>query len=448
MNDTAKTNRLPLLSISTRSPHRTDTHKLQTYYADKPLRYRNIFFVGTANLGWNLAVQIITPLVALRLLELGVGENVQATINTANYWVVSLLVMLFSWMSDHTVSRLGRRKPYLFMAAPFIILTVTAFPFVAAQRWVWLLLIMQGVYLLAMDLKLSTFSLIMIDCMPRHLLGRTISILGIVAGFVGFVSNWNAGSILQLGESVPYLICGAILILSTFSAGAIREPPVFSPPTERFRPWSTFKVVAHDKRFFLLILGVSMVGAYMNAVDMWLWFWAKENLGLSRGDIFRALSWVGLINTFMAFPIGWIIDRFGGLKVATIFWGLCMACCVGAVQVTTSSGLTLLILAQCLVAPLYQAADVMIYKSCPVDEVGSYTATNSCLRNAFRGLLMLITGWSVYWSGHNYRVAFVIGAVFATVGLAFLYIHKAAMAAGRERKTEKSVPAPEVVVAD
>lgn len=419
--------RLPLLRISRLCPQRTNPAELGRYYSNSPLMYRNILFTGAANLGWNLAVQIITPLVALRLLDLGVGENIQATINTANYWLVSFLVMMFSWMSDHAVSRFGRRKPFLFIAAPFIIITVAMFPLLAEHKMIWLLLAMQGIYLLAMDLKMSTFSLIIIDCVPRRVLARTCSILGIAAGIVGFVSNWNAGRILVLGESAPYLICAAILIISTLSAGAIAEPPIYSPPREPFRPWSTFKVVARDKRFFLLILGVSLVGAYINAADMWLWFWAKENLRLSRGDIFQALAWVGLLNALIAFPMGWVIDRVGGLKVVIVFWGLCLICCLAAIQVATKGQLTLLILAQCLVTPLYQAADIMIYKSCPREEVGSYTATNSCIRNAFRGLLMLVTGWSVYWCDHDYRVAFVIGVIFSTIGLLFLLGYHRAM---------------------
>jgi uncharacterized membrane protein len=53
--------------------------------------------------------------------------------------------------------------------------------------------------------------------------------------------------------------------------------------------------------------------------NAWIWFWAKETLGLERGEIFFALSWAGLLNIALAYPIGWVIDRFGGFRVVIGF---------------------------------------------------------------------------------------------------------------------------------
>ena len=91
------------------------------YYANVPLLWRNVIMIGIANLGWSMVFTIVGPLMTLKLLDLGVRENIQATITSVNGWALSFLVMWFSWMSDHTVTRIGRRKPYLFLAAPFII---------------------------------------------------------------------------------------------------------------------------------------------------------------------------------------------------------------------------------------------------------------------------------------------------------------------------------------
>ena len=99
----------PELSATEHSP------ELEKYYADKPLMWRNIALIGLCNIGWGVVGGIVTPLVVLRLLELGLRENIQATINSANGLALAFLVMYFSWKSDHTVSRFGRRKPFLFL---------------------------------------------------------------------------------------------------------------------------------------------------------------------------------------------------------------------------------------------------------------------------------------------------------------------------------------------
>ncbi len=422
--------RPPLFSISRKSPYRTDPEALKAYYEDRALMWRNVFFIGIANLGWGLALGIIGPLIILKLLHLGVEENIQGTINTVNTWTVSFLVMLFSWMSDHTVSRLGRRKPYFFISAPFIIVIIVTFPFLAVPRLVWLVLGMYVVYMLFMDLKQSTFSLVMIDCVPRKVLARTNSIFGIIGGITGFLASWYAGRIIELGESVPYLIGGGVMVITTLCALLIKEPPVYHPPSEPFKPWSTFKVAAEDKRIFILMAGVAIIGAYGYSNVLWIWFWSSATLQLSRNDIFQALAWAQIANVVLSYPLGWVIDRFGGLKVVLVYFILGTACFVFQMYVQTKMQLTLLVLAQTMVFPLYAAADIMVYKSSPEKDVGSITSTNACMRNLFGGFFSLLTAWTIYWAGHNYHVGFMIGEIFSGIGMTLFLIHAWTMRKG------------------
>lgn len=51
--------------------------------------------------------------------------------------------------------------------------------------------------------------------------------------------------------------------------------------------------------------------------------------------------------------MGWVIDRYGGLRVVVVYWGLSIACVIGALQVQSREGLTLLVLAHTVVFPLY-----------------------------------------------------------------------------------------------
>lgn len=413
---------LPLFSLSRHSPWRTDPKALEAFYAKRRQVWWNVFFIGLSTLGWNTSLTLVTPLVAIRLLDLGVRENVQATLASGNLWAVSFLVMLFGWMSDHTISRLGRRKPYLLASAPFIIAVIVLFPFLAAHKLVWLLLALQVVYLFFMDVKQSTFALIMIDCVPRPILARTKSILAIIGAATGFAVNWNAGYLLDLGEWVPYVLGGGVMAVTTAAALLVKEPPVYNPPTESFKPWSTFKVAARDKRVFLLIAGVALVLSYKAATEQWIWFWSKESLGLSRKDIFQALSWGGLINIVLGYPTGWLIDRFGGLKVVIIYVALAASSFVLALFVHDKTGLIVFVLMRTIMIPLYLGADIMIFKSAHPKDIGSITSTTSCIRNAFLGVLALVTGWAIYWTDHNYLVGFGIGLGLTVVGLGFFLV--------------------------
>jgi hypothetical protein len=387
-----------------------------------------------------VADTLIVPLVMMRLLELGVRENVQGSITAVNGWALSFLVMYFSWKSDHTVSRLGRRKPYLFLSAPFIVGSMFLFPVFNEARWVGILIALVIVKMIFMDIKLSTFPLLNIDCVPRRMLARANSVFQIVGGLAGFTMMQTAGKIIAVAEWFPYVLGGSIMTLTTLVAFWIKEPPIHHPTTEKFKIWSTFKVAAEDKRIFWLMAGVAMINAYLIMNGQWIWFWSKETLHLERGEIFHALSWAGLVNVVLAWPIGWVIDRWGGFRVVLMLWFGQLLCFLWAMQVHDKAGLVVLSLAVTMVAPLYAGADIMVFKSAPPAEVGSITSTNSAIRNLFRAALAMASGWAIFWMGHNYRVGFVMGMVMSTVGLAMFWIHRKKMA--RPTAAPAAAPAP------
>ncbi len=421
--------------------------ELAAYYADRKLMWRNVILIGISNLGWGLAGTLTVPLITLKLLELGVRENIQATIGSFNGWILSFLVMWFSWMSDHTCCRLGRRKPYLFMAAPFIIIPMVIFPFFSESKWVWFLIALQIIKMIAMDMKASTFPLLSIDCVPRDLLARTNSIFTIAGGVMGFLTMRYAGDLITVAEWFPFVLGGTVMAITTLVALLIKEPPIHHPATERFKPWSTFKVAARDKRIFWLMLGVAMISGFISMNNTWVWFWAKETLNLQRQDIFSALSWASLVNIVLAYPIGWLIDRWGGFRVVLIYWAGQVICFAWAMNVHDKAGLIILSLATTVIAPLYAAADIMVYKSADPRDVGSMTSSNSCIRNMYGATLGFVAGWLIFFFGHNFRIGFVIGIIMSTVGLMMFIIHhyqmRQVVTTSRECFNQELKPVPE-----
>jgi MFS family permease len=434
---TARPARPPLFSLSGDSPFHTDPAAMAAYYEDRGLMWRNIVFIGIANLGWQLALGIVGLSMTAKLISLGLGQGIQNSMSTINSGLLAFLVMLFSWMSDHTISRMGRRKPYFFISAPCIILTVMLFPFMAIPRLVWLVLAMQILFNLSMDLKLSTFSLINIDCVPREVLARTNSLFGVIGSITGFFVSYNAGYLLNRGETIPYIVVGCVMVVTTMVAFLIKEPPVYHPPTEKFKPWSTFTVSAADKRIFFLMAGIALIGTYNYSTIKLNSFWMLQDLKLDPAKIFRATSWASLTGVVTAYPIGWIIDRFGGLKVMIVFFICTTACFFFQLHVHTTFALTELAIAGTFYGGLYGAADIMLIKSAPESDVGSITATNGFMRNMM-GMVMgfLITG-VVTFTHNNFHAGFIVGEVFTCIGMGFFFIYAYLM---RNVQTETGVP--------
>ena len=157
---------------------------LKAYYADTALLRRNVVFIIIGNLGLNIGLGVSTTLSILHMKASGVSDLTIALMSGINLWVVAYLVMYFGWRSDHTVSRWGRRTPYTFLAMLFIVVTTALFPFYTAPAS---LILLYAVKFLFNDMQASTWSLVVIDCVPRHLLGRIMAFNTVACGAAVFL---------------------------------------------------------------------------------------------------------------------------------------------------------------------------------------------------------------------------------------------------------------------
>jgi Na+/melibiose symporter-like transporter len=403
-----------------------DTPELRAYYANRPLLWRNLFFIGFSNIGWSVAMGATGPLMGLRLLEKGWTEAYSGTVGSINLWLLSFLVMYFSWKSDHTVTKIGRRKPFLFIAAGPIILSTALFPVFES------LVPLVGLMLLQMmftNLKNSTFPLVNIDCVARDMLARAQSILTVAGGIIMFFTMRITPHLIELGEWVPYAFGTVVLIISTVAAWFIKEPEIHNPQTEPFKPWSALKVGLRDRRIVWLMLGVAMVASFETVFQNWTWIYAKAKLGLERKDIFEALSWASLINILIAFPTGWLIDKVGGFKVVLLYFFMMLLNLVLLLMVHDATTLALYVAFMTISNPLNNAAEIMVYKTSDPKEVGSVTSSLSFIRNFYNGCLLFFAGWFIQLSGRNYNMLFIIGAVLMAVGLLMFFIYRKKMSA-------------------
>ena len=403
-----------------------DTPELRAYYANRPLLWRNLFFIGFSNIGWSVAMGATGPLMSLRLFEKGWTEAYSGTVGSINLWLLSFLVMYFSWKSDHTVTKIGRRKPFLFISAVPIILSTALFPVFES------LVPLVGLMLLKMmfsNLKNSTFPLLNIDCVARDMLARAQSILMVASGIIMFFTMRITPYLIELGEWVPYAFGTVVLIISTASAWFIKEPEIHNPQTESFKPWSALKVGLRDRRIIWLMLGVAMIASFETVFQNWTWIYAKAKLGLERKDIFEALSWASLINILIAFPTGWLIDKVGGFKVVLLYFFMMLLNLVLLLMVHDATTLALYVAFMTISNPLNNAAEIMVYKTSDPKEVGSITSSLSFIRNFYNGCLLFFAGWFIQLSGRNYNMLFMIGAVLMAVGLLMFFIYRQKMSA-------------------
>lgn len=395
---------------------------LAAYYADRRLLKRNILCVLVLTLGWSSCFAFLNPLLQLTLKAAGVGDSTLGMISGANGWIYSYLVMYFSWKSDNTVSRFGRRIPYLMISAPVIILSMALFPLFHVA-WVLIAIFMANA--IFMDIKAATIPLLNIDCVPRSYLARVNSLMPMVTCVISFLALRYGMRLADYSRVAPFWIGGAVLAVTTVVGVLfIREPPIKQKSGKRFMPWSAMKIAWEDKTVILLMLGVGLIQGVGVTSNAWIWLFANQELGLSRGDMGAAMAWGALVPLLVSFPSGCLIDRFRKMRMVAVYWGLSLLAAWWIVARVHDS-LTLSIAAVLLAvsAPFYAAADIKVYRDADPRHIGSVTSTNSCLRGIINGLAVMVSGFLVQRFGGDYRVALIFGTLLATCGFLCIFVY-------------------------
>jgi Na+/melibiose symporter-like transporter len=362
------------------------------------------------------------------MISLGLDESVNAWLCSINAWAVSILVMYFSFKSDRTDTRFGRRIPYLLISTPFIAISALAIPFVST---LWMVIVLSVMGMFFSDMKASTYPLLSIDCVRRDVLARVNSIGAIVGGVVGFIAlRWGIG-LVNIHPLLPYAVSAVLILgITLVVVFGVKEPPIRIRDGARFRLWSTFAVVSKDRRILVLMLGVALLNSMIAISNTWLGFYILKVMKVSAVDYGRITSWASLAAILLAYPAGYIIDRFSGYKVVCVFWVLQILLGLTLIFFVRESWLPFLFVWSPVCCCLNSAANMMIWKSCPPEHVGSYTSSAAFFNNILIGTTVFLSGRVLAWSGNNYSLAYILGMVEVTAGLALVLLYRHLMRRG------------------
>ncbi len=393
---------------------------MKAYYANRRLMWRNLAMIMLLNLGWSLCFNVVAPLMQLRLSSLGMNSTELGWLYGCTSWVTGFLTMYFAWKSDHTVTRWGRRIPYLFISAPFVILSVIVFPLTSS---LWILLTIWAIQAISRDAEGATIPLLNIDCMPRRMLARMGAPVTIMFGIVGFLAlRYGLG----LPGGLPYFIGAALVFATTFAGFAIHEPPVHAEGRqERFKPWSAMQVAFQDRRTILLVISAALVYSFLVVWGMWIYLYAQNTLHLDKSAIGHVMAWPALIGIIMAWPTAWVVDHLSPYKLAVGFWLFCGLLVVLLWHAHTPASLTLVVCAGGVIFPLYNAVDLMVYRHRHPNEVGSVTSSLSFVKFGLcAGLVQGLSGNLIQAFNNNYILGDVFGWLLLTLGLAGLFVYR------------------------
>ncbi|GIP33408.1 SLC45 family MFS transporter [Paenibacillus sp. J2TS4] len=220
--------------------------------------------------------------------------------------------------SDRTVSRFGRRMPYLLIGMPLAALFVILIPF---HTNLFTLVLFMMLMNLAMSLYRSPTIALMPDITPEAHRTKANGIINFMGG-VGAIIAFGGGSVLyKANPSFPFVAAAAVTLLSMFILfRTIKEKRDLIVPvaTDNQR----VKLLGElDRTTVMLLAAIFFWFVSYQGVEALFTLYGKHHMGLEESVSAFSLTFFSLFFVLFAIPSGWLGNRFG--KKTMIIIGVC-----------------------------------------------------------------------------------------------------------------------------
>ncbi len=323
-----------------------------------------------------------------------------------------LVQPVIGWFGDHTWTRMGRRKPYLLFALPFILVALIVMPLThGVHSLLWFILAVV-VYQFFVDMYAVSCSTMMPETVPGHQRSRQASVGAVMNSLLMIFALTVVGRLYDKSHLYPFALAALITTVSTavlvfgikeLSHGKVRRPPMLSLPLDIYRHGLKNRNI---RIMFLIIL----FGSYgNNSVAAFYTLFVRESLGgtVGRAVFISAIgAAVGLVS---AVPLGLLADRFG--KKNVLIFSSIMGITATLIALTAQS-FNQMYYHFFFAALGHTAGAVAFYplmtQFMPRNRIGTISGSVPFFFGGARFLAMLTAGMIIDAFGENYRVIYWI----------------------------------------
>ncbi|MEO6276210.1 MFS transporter [Roseateles sp.] len=358
-----------------------------------------------------------------------------------------LLVPLAGYHSDRCRSHLGRRKPFLLVAAPMgclAMLGLAAAPALAvaldAALGSWspglhnCRLMLFCLFWAAFDCAaISAFSLfngLVNDLVPAGLLGRFFAVFRIVGLSVGIAyQNWifalTDHYLAEILVGVGLFFCVPILAMALM----VKETPLppSTVPTEKptrlplLFPFKHVLECFNHRAYGWAVAAFMLAGVTFSPFNTFYLHYAHA-AGIAKATL-GALTAAGYATSIVsAFAIGWLADRFGAVRVSTVIMTVyCATSAAGFAGVSDAESFRVFYFAHVVISGAwFTAAASMPMALFPRARFVQFNSTKDLMVIFGTILVSSIQGPMLDLSGHAYSFTLLAGTVFSLLSLVCL----------------------------
>jgi hypothetical protein len=357
-----------------------------------------------------------------------------------------LLVPLLGYHSDRCRSRLGRRTPFLLVAAPvgcLALLGLAASPALAGMLdaalgtaspgadtcRLALFCLFWAVFDCAAISALSLFNGLVSDLVPPGLLGRFFALFRIVGLSAGIAyHNWvfalTDQHLPEVLVGVALFFCLPILAMTL----TVKETPLpadaapAEPPTRRLHfPLKHVLACFRHPPYGWAVAAFLFAGVTFSPFNTFYLHYA-HTLGVPKATL-GALTAAGYaVSMLSAFTVGWLADRFGAVRVSAILMtAYCATSAAGFLGVSDAPSFRAFYVAHVMISGAwFTAAASMPMALFPRASFVQFNSTKDLMVIFGTILVSSVQGPVLDLSGHDYRFTLLAGAIFSLLCVACL----------------------------
>ena len=387
----------------------------------KHFPYGKTFLVGFGFFGISIIWPLFNSLIPPMLEDLGLSAVIVGFILT---WDNIINMFFQPWVgarSDRTLSRIGRRKPWLIAGAPVAALFFILVPFVR-ENFILIALAILGTNV-GMALFRSPTIAYLGDLFEPEDRSKANGVINLMGGLGGAIALFGGGMLYKLGVPLPFIVGAGILVISIIIVVLmVREPETIEleeNPDETGVLADLKQVFLGDNRNQRMILAAIFswfVG--WNALEAFFTIYARSRLGIDVGTGTQMLTAFAATLILFSIPSGLIATRIG--RKPTILIGLA-GMTLGLVAGAFITQPTVLLVLLGIMGGLWACVNInslpMVYDLGGDASIGSLTGLYYFASSAAAITGPILAGWLIDILGHTsiwaFSVVFMLAAIAA-----------------------------------
>ena len=395
------------------------------------LNIKRTLLVGIAFMTISSFWQLYDFAVPLMLkTDLGVSDTFTGFIMSLDNILALFMLPFFGALSDKTITKVGKRMPFIIVGTIATLIGMLALPFASSQKNLILFIIALGIVLIFVATYRSPAVALMPDVTIKPLRSKgnaIINLMGAVGGVVALIGLSLLDPTKMGYYPVFLLVAGFMLVGLVVMMVTIREnqwAKEMAEDTERFEieeiepeegTGALPKAVKRSLIFILLSISLWFMG--YNAVISAFSRYATLQIGLTGADASRILLFanVGAIVSFI--PIGQLASKIGRKK--TIIGGVILLAVVFLTAGFYQSFSPLMYVNFVLAGTAWAAINVnslpMVLEMAKAGDVGRYTGLYYTFSMSAQIVTPILSGFLFDLIG--YEVLFPYATLFVALAL-------------------------------